>query len=127
MPSAKEYAAQVEKEQLWLPKLAPFLPLPIPTPMGLGKPEFGYPWNWSIYSWLEGESAATTFLSNLNHFASKLADFLRALQRIDSFGGPLPGSHSFYRGSSLKIYDGETRKAIALLKDQLDEPIRINF
>lgn len=120
MPSAKEYAAQVEKEQLWLPKLAPFLPLPIPTPMGLGKPEFGYPWNWSIYSWLEGETATTAPLPDLNRFASGLADFLRALQRIDSFGGPLPGPHSFYRGGSLEIYDAETRQALALLKDQVD-------
>jgi len=28
MPSAEDYALQVEKEQRWLPKLAPLLPLP---------------------------------------------------------------------------------------------------
>lgn len=33
MPSAVVYADQVKKEQYWLPKLAPFLPLPIPTPL----------------------------------------------------------------------------------------------
>lgn len=52
MPSAEEYTLQVEKEQQWLPKLAPLLPLPIPIPLGLGEPTNGYPWKWSIYSWL---------------------------------------------------------------------------
>ena len=31
MPSAEDYALQVEKEQRWLPKLAPLLPLPSPS------------------------------------------------------------------------------------------------
>lgn len=31
MPSAAEYASQVEKEHKWLPKLTTFLPLEIPT------------------------------------------------------------------------------------------------
>ncbi|WP_261242493.1 protein kinase family protein [Serratia entomophila] len=37
MPSAECYASQVEKEQFWLPKLAPLLPIPISTPLALGK------------------------------------------------------------------------------------------
>ena len=49
MPSAEQYAAQVEKEQKWLPILAPSLPLAIPTPIAIGKPGEGYPWAWSIY------------------------------------------------------------------------------
>lgn len=34
LPSASDYAAQVEKENLWLPRLARLLPLPIPVPLG---------------------------------------------------------------------------------------------
>ncbi len=56
MPSAAQYALQVEKEQLWLPKLAPHLPLPIPMPVAVGEPAEGYPWKWSIYRWLQGET-----------------------------------------------------------------------
>src|SRR5262245_17976814 len=44
---------QVEKEHRWLPKLAPLLPLTIPTPLGKGRPGEGYPWSWSIYRWLQ--------------------------------------------------------------------------
>lgn len=46
----------IDKEFKWLPKLAPFLPTSIPTPLGLGKPTKDYPWPWSVYSWLEGNN-----------------------------------------------------------------------
>jgi aminoglycoside phosphotransferase (APT) family kinase protein len=120
MPSAAEYASQVEKEHKWLPKLAPFLPLPIPVPLAIGKPADDYPWSWSIYRWLEGEIASSAPISNLCDFAKSLAQFLIALQRIDSTGGPLPGPHSFYRGGLLKNYDCETRQAIGALKGKID-------
>ena len=38
LPSDASYVSQVEKEQRWLPKLAPHLPLPIPRPLAMGKP-----------------------------------------------------------------------------------------
>jgi aminoglycoside phosphotransferase (APT) family kinase protein len=120
MPSAEDYALQVEKEQRWLPKLAPKLPLPIPVPLGLGKPANGYPWTWSIYAWLPGETATPSRITDLSDFATNLAQFLIALQRIDSTSGPVPGLHSFYRGGSLAIYDNETRQAIGTLKGKID-------
>lgn len=120
MPSAPEYAAQVEKEQRWLPILAPHLPLQIPAPLAIGEPAEGYPWKWSIYRWLAGESAATALIGDLCAFATSLANFLKALQSIDSKRGPGAGPHSFYRGGALKIYDAETRQAIAALKNKID-------
>jgi aminoglycoside phosphotransferase (APT) family kinase protein len=120
MPSAAKYAAQVAKEHQWLPKLAPFLPLPTPTPIAIGSPAEGYPWSWSIYGWLEGESATTAPIADLSGLAASLAQFLSALQSIDSTGGPPPGPHSFYRGGGLATYDLETREAIATLKDKID-------
>lgn len=120
MPSAAVYAAQVEKEQQWLPKLAPFLPLPIPVPLAIGEPAEEYPWHWSIYRWLEGESAASAPIADLCNFATDLAHFLLALQNINPTDGPLSGPHSFYRGGPLKTYDTETRQAIAVLKGKID-------
>lgn len=120
MPSAVRYEAKVEKEQRWLPILAPFLPLPIPKPLGLGMPGAGYPWKWSIYRWLEGETAAAAPVHDLHRFAIDLAHFLAALQRIDTTDGPLPGPHNFYRGGSLMTYDEETRTAMIALRGKLD-------
>jgi len=120
MPSAAHYAGQVEKEHRWLPKLAPLLPLRIPEPLALGEPAEGYPWKWSIYRWLEGETASSPALADLKDFAIHLAQFLTALHRIDPTDGPPPGPHNFYRGGSLMTYDAETRRAITILKDRID-------
>lgn len=120
LPSAEAYAAQVEKEQRWLPRLAPFLPLPIPVPLAMGVPADGYPWHWSIYRWLEGENATIERIADLRQFATTLAQFLVALQLIDPAGGPAPGRHNFYRGGSLATYDTETRQAIATLAGTID-------
>src|SRR3989442_880995 len=73
LPSSSPHALAVEKEQYWLPKLAPHLPLPIPAPIAIGKPDFGYPWNWSINHWLPGEPATKTNISDFNNFATELA------------------------------------------------------
>ena len=47
LPRIPEAAKHVEKEQRWLPQLAPHLPLAIPVPLGKGSPCAGYPWHWS--------------------------------------------------------------------------------
>lgn len=120
LPSAEGYAAQVEKEQRWLPRLAPLLPLPIPVPLAMGSPGNGYPWHWSIYRWLDGEPATMARIDDLSQFATRLAEFLADLQRIDTAGGPMPGPHNNYRGGSLTVYDGETHEAVAALGDEMD-------
>lgn len=120
LPSAARYAEQVAKEQRWLPKLAPHLPLPIPVPLAMGMPSDDYPWHWSICRWIEGESAKAGPIGDLREFASALAEFLVALQRIDPAGGPAPGSHNFFRGGPPAVYDGETRHAIAALEGRID-------
>jgi aminoglycoside phosphotransferase (APT) family kinase protein len=118
LPSAAEYAEQVEKDQRWLPRLAPSLPLAIPTPLAIGQPAEGYPWKWSVYRWLDGEPLAKT--PDLCEVASSLAQFLTALQRIDPAGGPRAGPHNFYRGGMLTIYDTQTRQATAALRSRID-------
>jgi aminoglycoside phosphotransferase (APT) family kinase protein len=120
MPSAECYAAQVEKEQTWLPVLAPLLPLVIPTPLAMGKPGENYPWAWSIYRWIEGDTVASTKIDNLSDITIDLAKFLTAFHSISTTGGPLPGAHSFHRGGSLATYDNETRRAIDILKNKID-------
>ena len=120
LPSAEPYALQVEKEHRWLPKLAPLLPLPIPVPLAKGAPAGGYPWQWSVYRWLEGEPASVGGIADLRRFASDLAEFLNALRRSDPTGGPPPGRHNFFRGGPLTVYDAETRQAIAALEGRVD-------
>jgi len=120
LPSAERYKAQVVKEHRWLPRLAPHLPLPIPVPLTKGTPGEGYPFPWSVYRWLEGETATAGRIADLREFAAELARFLTALQQIDPAGGPPPGRHNFFRGGPLAVYDAETRQAIAALKGRID-------
>lgn len=120
LPSAPGYVPQVQKEHRWLPVLAPQLPLPIPVPVALGRPGEAFPWPWSVYRWLPGEPAGTARIDDLVAFAAALAAFLAALQRTDANGGPPAGAHSFYRGASLTVYDEETRRSIAAVREFID-------
>ncbi len=120
LPSAEGYAAQVAKEHRWLPRLGPHLPLQIPVPLAMGVPVNEFPWPWSVYQWLDGDTAAIERIDDLQEFAVDLAQFLVALQQVDPTGGPPPGPHNFYRGGSLTTYDAETRQAIAVLGGEID-------
>lgn len=120
MPSEEHYVCQVEKEQVWLPKLATALPLKIPEPVAIGKPDFGYPWSWSIYQWIEGDPATTARIANINDFAVTLAQFLRSLEAIDTTNAPLAGKHCFYRGGELRTYHDETIESIKKLNGKID-------
>lgn len=120
LPSAAGYAAGVAKEHTWLPRLAPQLPLPIPTVLAVGTPGEGYPWPWSVRRWLTGHPAMGSRVQDLGRFGEDVAAFLVALQHVDPAGGPAAGAHSFYRGAALEVYDGETRAAIAGLTTLVD-------
>jgi aminoglycoside phosphotransferase (APT) family kinase protein len=120
LPSAEGYAPQVAKEQRWLPWLAPQLPLPTPAPLALGAPGEDFPFPWSVYAWLEGETASFEPIANLPRFASDLARFLQALQGVDATNGPPPGQHSAFRGAPLAHYDAETRAALSKLEGRID-------
>lgn len=123
LPSDKRYVAQVEKEAKWLPLLAENLDLPITCPKALGKPNKDYPYFWSINSYIEGETADSASISNLDVLANDLAEFLKQLQRINPEGAPVSGEHNFYRGSSPVVYNEEVEKVLENLSDEL--PVKL--
>ena len=120
LPRIHGATGQVDKEHRWLPRLAPLLPLAIPVPLAKGTPGEGYPWHWSVYRWLEGENATIERIADPRQAATKLAQFIAALQRIDPTGGPPPGQHNSFRGVPLAMRDAPTRAAIASLHGTLD-------
>ncbi|MEA3020553.1 MAG: hypothetical protein QOI47_2077 [Actinomycetota bacterium] len=121
LPSHERYVLGVEKEHRWLPVLARLLPLPIPQPVAKGEPSNGvFPRVWSVYRWLDGETAGIRPPADRVAFAVDVAAFLGALSRIDAAGGPAAGEQSFWRGASLSRYDRQTRNAIADLGDAID-------
>lgn len=121
LPSHERYVLGVEKEHRWLPVLAKQLPLPIPEPVAKGEPSEGvFPRVWSIYRWLDGETAGSAPPDDRVRFAVDVAAFLDALYRIDTTGGPAAGEQNFWRGAPLVLYDRQTREAIADLGESID-------
>lgn len=119
LPSGAEYAAQVAKEQHWLPQLAPALPVAIPEPVAQGAADASFPYDWSVYRWLPG-----TALADANdvpaQLPAQLANFLTALQAVDSAGGPGYGEHNHERGGPLAFYAAQAEQAIDRLSEQSD-------
>ena len=89
LPRRAIAATLVEREQQWLPRLAPRLPLPVPAPVRVGGPGCGYPWPWSITPWFEGHSALATGPRDLESTAVRLGEFLRALHHPAPPDAPL--------------------------------------
>jgi aminoglycoside phosphotransferase (APT) family kinase protein len=119
LPTGDWYAQQVAKEQRWLPRLAPQLPLPIPAPVAQGEPGDGYPYAWSVYRWLDGEIAERARVDDMPSFGAALARFLAALHAADAAGGPPPGEHNFFRGGPLATYETEALQAIETLGSEI--------
>src|SRR5438552_6095013 len=120
LPRIDGATAPMEKEHLWLPRLAPHLPLAIPVPLALGAPGEGYPWAWSVYGWLEGENAERGDIAKESQAAQDLAHFITALQRIDPMNWPGPFPPGSSRGMPLSTRDAPTRTAIAELSGRVN-------
>jgi aminoglycoside phosphotransferase (APT) family kinase protein len=121
LPRIQAAAGQVDKENQWLPKLAPLVTLPIPVPLAKGTRGEGFPWSWSVYRWIEGETATIERIANLKQAATEMAQFIAALHGIDAAGGPTPGHHNSFRGVPLATRDAATRTAISNLRGTLNE------
>jgi aminoglycoside phosphotransferase (APT) family kinase protein len=120
LPRRERTVITLQKERRWLPHLSAHLPLAVPIPLANGEPGDGYPFDWSVYRWLEGETATANRIGDQAQLARDLAELLRALQRIDPTGGPPPGEHNFFRGEPLVRRDEVTRAGLESLRGKLD-------
>ncbi|MFI6843186.1 aminoglycoside phosphotransferase family protein [Kitasatospora sp. NBC_00085] len=115
LPRVSWAADSVAREQQWLPRLAPHLPLPIPAPLAHGRPAAGYPWEWSVVRWLGGANPVLGSVTAPLRLAQDLAAFVTALRTADPAGAP-PSS----RGGRLCARDAATRAAIGRLTGTID-------
>ena len=120
LPRIDWAVGQAAREAQWLPRLAPYLPLAIPTPLAHGMPGEGYPWTWSIYQWLPGGNATPDHVTDRQRAAQDLAEFILALQQIDPIDGLRCGLHHASRGEPSAMRDQETRAALTELEGLID-------
>lgn len=74
------------KEASIVPLVAPHLPVAVPEPLELGAPGEGYPYEWSVVRWLDGETAPFEAVGDDTPF--RLAELVLALHGIDAGGRP---------------------------------------
>lgn len=113
LPRIERAVGSLDKEYRWLPRLAPFLRVQVPEPMGRGEPGQGYPWPWVVYRWLEGTNPVLGELAEADRLAVDLADFLRGFGSIDLPDGPATGR-------TPRSMDSGVRDAIARLDGLAD-------
>jgi aminoglycoside phosphotransferase (APT) family kinase protein len=114
LPRVAGWADDLEREQRWLPWLAPRLPLDVPQPVATGRPGAGYPFAWAVYRWLEGEPYGDDAAIDEVRAAADLAAFVRALRSLDPAGAPAAGRRP------LRELDETTRAAIVASRSVVD-------
>ncbi|MFI0983715.1 aminoglycoside phosphotransferase family protein [Streptomyces exfoliatus] len=108
LPRVPYAAHHVEKEQRWLPLLAPHLPLDVPVPVGRAGASEEFPLPWSVYRWLDGDDTYNVPLVDLAHAAVELGRFGAALRTVDASAG----STSFRGGHVTAWEDGHLPGAV---------------
>jgi aminoglycoside phosphotransferase (APT) family kinase protein len=117
LPFVEWGAGGIEREAVWLPRLAPHLPVRIPAVRGMGIPSGGYPCPWLVLDWIPGDHPDPARLRDPEALAAALARFVLALRAVDATDAPLG-----HRGFSLQPFDGPVRETLFQARDLIDEP-----
>ncbi|MGW2401538.1 aminoglycoside phosphotransferase family protein [Kitasatospora sp. NPDC001664] len=115
LPRIPGAVPDVAKEQHWLPRLAPHLPLTVPAPVALGAPVPDFPHPWSVQRWLPGANLFDHPLADLAPVARSLGAFVAALRDVPSEGGP-----AGYRAGPLSARDEEVCGAVRAIGALVD-------
>lgn len=117
LPRREAAAGLIEREQRWLPRLAPRLPLRVPAPLRIGRPALGYPWSWSVCPWFAGDDAVTLAPDDPLDAAATLGRFVAALHQP----APAEAPPNPFRGIPLRDRDARLRECLRVVPD-VDAP-----
>lgn len=97
-----------ERIRPWLPWLGDRLSTRVPVPVYYGRPDSGYPYSWTIYPWIAGETRP--FGTDGEQIAKDIAAFLKELRSLPAEGAPSAGR-------SPHALDVDVRKCLDQLTD----------
>jgi aminoglycoside phosphotransferase (APT) family kinase protein len=106
LPRVERHVQGLHRECEWLPRLAPALALQVPEPVALGRPGAGFPFEWALLRWLEGETYGD--VADERAAATALARFVTELRAVPVGAGAPPGGRA-----PLRELDTVTRDAIS--------------
>src|SRR6478735_5939936 len=114
LPRTAEWAGDLERERVWLPRLGERVSLRVPEPVAEGRSTDEYPLPWAVYRWLEGEHYDEALVDDERGAVEDLARFVRELRAGSVDGAPATGRRP------LAELDEGTRAAIVEAGDLLD-------
>lgn len=106
LPRLPRFAAALDRELAWLPRLAAKVSLRLPEPVAIGRPTGTFPHVWAVYRWLDGAAYGDVVVADERAAARTLARFVRELRALDPAGGPPAGR------APLRELDARTRAAV---------------
>ena len=103
LPRTAEWAGDLERERVWLPRLGERISLRVPEPVAEGRPTDAYPLPWAVYRWVDGHQYDDGLVDDEVSAALDLARFVRELRAGSVDGAPATGRRP------LAELDGATR------------------
>jgi aminoglycoside phosphotransferase (APT) family kinase protein len=116
MPRRAVAVPLLENEHRWLPELALRLPIRIPVAQRVGRPGRGYPWPWSVRTWIEGETAVRSVPITDPDVGRSLGAFLQTLH----VPAPVDAPSNLVRGVPLSTRTPRMLKYIEAVSDIVD-------
>lgn len=111
LPRQPGGAEAITKEARWLPRVAPALPVNVPTVVAVGEPDLAYPERWSVVRWLDGQTPTVpASRDEVDVLASDLAEVVGSLSGltvpVDALEDP---ALRCYRAEPLAAMDADIR------------------
>jgi aminoglycoside phosphotransferase (APT) family kinase protein len=116
LPRQPGESETIAKEARWIPLLAPSLPVEVPEVIAVFDPDLGYPEQWSVVRWIDGEhpevvTPETPADPRRRALAVGLAEFVSALSQAEVPAEAVSDpSLRWYRGEPLSELDSTTRQ-----------------
>ena len=112
IPRRQLGAELIGNEIVWLQRLNGQLPIDIPVPIRVGKPNNHYPWRWTIMPWFDGKSALNTVLERPQ--VKRFISFLKTLHSLAHKNAPA----NPFRDVPLSMRDKDVQKKISELESK---------
>ena len=113
MPRIHWASDTVDHEVRWLPQVDGLLPVTIPRVRAVGTPAAGYPWTWSVLTWVPGDNPVLGELGDAENLALDLASLVRAIRALPLDGGRV-------KDGRLVDRDAQVRDDIVAVSDEID-------